>query len=496
MENLQRKINSRGYIIYKKHYSLRSLQRYRKDLKVKPFVNKKVTFSVPNIYPVFLENNDKLCVPVYYGLEKFGEPDKNFLKDGDKINLEFNGELRDLQKPVVKSFLDQLKEKRNVYGGIISIGCGQGKTVLSLYLISKIKRKTIIIVHKEFLLFQWRDRIKQFLPEAKIGIVQGKKVDIQNKDIVLVMLQSLAMKDYPLNLFKEFGFCITDECHHISSEVFSKALPKVCMKYMLGLSATPKRKDGLSKVFHWFLGPTIYQGKRDKKNVKIKVLEYNNDDENYSREELLGNDKLCSSRMINNVAYYDRRTSFIVKIIIDMYKDDNRCMLILSDRRKHLQSMYDKLVEIDKDISIGFYVGGMNQKRLDKSSKKRIILSTFSMSQEGLDIPTLNTVFFTTPKSDIVQSLGRILRKVHKDVLPTVWDIKDNFSLFAKQYLKRQRYYNKMDYEIYMYFVYDKGEDIDTLYKNSKNNCVHIEKKKRGRKKKDKIETTYAFIEG
>ena len=78
------------------------------------------------------------------------------------------------------------------------------------------------------------------------------------------------------------------------------------------------------------------------------------------------------------------------------------------------------IIDYGKNISIGFYVGGMNQKRLDESSEKRIILSTFSMSQEGLDIPTLNTVFFTTPKSDIVQSLGRILRKSHKNVTPTI----------------------------------------------------------------------------
>ena len=98
---------------------------------------------------------------------------------------------------------------------------------------------------------QWYDRITEFIPNAKIGKIQQNTIDIENKDIVLAMVQSLSMKEYNSNIFENFGLVIFDECHHLGAEVFSKAMPKVASKYMLGLSATPNRKDGLKRVFEW-----------------------------------------------------------------------------------------------------------------------------------------------------------------------------------------------------------------------------------------------------
>ena len=168
---------------------------------------------------------------------------------GLDIDIKFSSELRDKQKPVVKKFIKEAKEKG---GGIISVPCGFGKTVLSLYLISKLKKKTIVIVHKEFLMNQWEERIQYFLPDAKIGKLQGDVIKIKDCDIVLGMLQSISMRDYDLELFSDFGFVIYDECHHLGAEVFSKSLSKVTCKYTLGLSATPDRSDGLTKCLNGF----------------------------------------------------------------------------------------------------------------------------------------------------------------------------------------------------------------------------------------------------
>jgi superfamily II DNA or RNA helicase len=120
--------------------------------------------------------------------------------------------------------------------------------------------KTLVIVHKEFLLNQWIERIHQFLPTARVGKIQGSTVDVDNKDIVIGMLQSLSMKDYPADTFTSFGLMVIDEVHHISSEVFSCALFKVVTKYTMGLSATMNRKDGTTKVFKMFLGDVVYKG--------------------------------------------------------------------------------------------------------------------------------------------------------------------------------------------------------------------------------------------
>ena len=112
---------------------------------------------------------------------------------------------------------------------------------MALYLLSKISKKTIVIVHKEFLLNQWK-RIEEYLPDARVGIIQANKIDIKNKDIVIAMLQSISMKEYDIDeTFGNFGFTIVDECHHISAEVFCRSLPKINSMYSLGLSATPRK---------------------------------------------------------------------------------------------------------------------------------------------------------------------------------------------------------------------------------------------------------------
>ena len=128
----------------------------------------------------------------------------------------------------------------------------EGKTVIALNIISKLKTKTLVIVHKGFLVEQWIERIQQFLPKARIGKIQGQIIDIEDKDIVIGMLQSLSMKEYPQNMFKEFGLLIVDEVHHIAAEVFVRSLFKIITKNVLGLSATIQRKDGLSKYLKCF----------------------------------------------------------------------------------------------------------------------------------------------------------------------------------------------------------------------------------------------------
>ena len=113
------------------------------------------------------------------------------MEQGTDINIEFNGDLRPEQKPIEEIYLKNAEEKG---GGIISLKCGGGKTVLALHIISMLKKKTIVVVHKDFLMTQWRDRILEFLPDARIGKIQQDTVDIEDKDIVLSMVQSLSMK--------------------------------------------------------------------------------------------------------------------------------------------------------------------------------------------------------------------------------------------------------------------------------------------------------------
>ena len=462
-DKIYRILTKRGYSFLKDEIPVKQLEKIKQQLSVKPNVNTDYGPAPPS-FKIYLESQTKLYIPKHYALREFGEPQHIKLNTGETKNFNFVGELRDKQIPVVTAFMDSCDTTKPYTkasrGGIISVPCGFGKTVIALYLLSEMRKKTLVIVHKEFLVNQWKERIGQYLPDAKIGIIQGNNYDIDDCDIVIGMLQSISMKDYPESLFQDFGFCIVDECHHIAAEVFSRSLYKVNCQFMLGLSATPKRKDGLSKVFEWFLGPYVFidKTKREVRKVETTMVHYRHASPLYCREEMTGFGKTCIPRMITNVCNFTRRTYLIVGLVKYLLENAERCILVLSDRIEHLR-IINKLLRDGGETSVGFYIGGMKEAQLKASESCRVILGSYSMSSEGMDIPCLNTLILASPKSEIEQSIGRILRRPHETVVPSVYDIVDNFSIFRNQAMKRRSFYEKKEYSLFTSLV----DDLDNV---------------------------------
>lgn len=350
-------------------------------------------------------------------------------------------------------------------------------TVLGLYLASKIGLKTIVIVHKEFLMNQWIERIEQFLPDARVGKIQGSTIQKEGRDIVLAMLQSVSMLNYDKDVFKGFGMAIFDECHHLGAEVFSRSLMKINCPYTLGLSATPKRTDGLTKVFHWYLGPTVYQiKKREDKNVLVNIYKYYSEHPAYSKEVLNFMGKLNMAQMINNITSFTPRIQLVFDCI-QKHLAEGRKILVLSDRKNHLASIkeifenYAFSHEKDFPYTIGYYLGGMKQAELEKTEKDNVILGTFAMASEGFDCrEPLDTIILASPKTSIEQAVGRILRQDEKDrkFIPLVIDIVDCFSSFERQAQKRVKFYKSNEYKIEVYN--EKGESIENTYVKKKKN--------------------------
>lgn len=439
-------LNQRGYILRKACFPEEEINRIKEELTVSPILLQDYGLP-PEKFSVYRENTNKLYIPKFYGLNNFGKPMYDDTPMGKKIDVTFASKLRPNQLEPVKLCITAFEK---IGGGILSLPCGFGKTIIGIYLICHMKLKTLIIVHKEFLLNQWIERIKDFLPDAKIGIIQQDKFDT-DCDIAIGMLQSIAMKSYAPDAFNSFGFTIIDECHRISSKVYSRALQKVNCKYILGLSATPNRKDGLSKVLEWYSGPLIYEAKREL-TVIPKVIRYKiiHESDVYSKIEELKNKKPNMSKMINNICYFMFRTKLISSLIDDIFKSDpERNILVLTDRIKQLNDIETLLKKNGYvDENIGYYIGGTKQIKLDLAAKKRIILATYSMANEGLDIPSLNTLIMASPKSDIVQALGRIMRKQTPTHVPTIYDFIDDFSVFSTQAIKRLKEYRKKSYDI------------------------------------------------
>jgi len=468
-------LSKRGYSVLKEELTSQEISQIRKDLTVKPFVNTSYgTTPVP--FPVYCESKRKLYLPRYYALKKYGEAKNQTIEPGEKVTLEFPHSLKPKQEPIAKAFLDAAQTQG---GGIISVPCGYGKTVIGLYLAAKLGVKTLVIVHKEFLVNQWKERIQQFLPYARIGKIQGSKIFVDGYDIVIGMLQSISMKEYPEEVFNSFGFVIYDECHHLGAETFSRALLKTGCQYTLGLSATPQRADGLTKVFQWYLGDIVFKiNKRDEEDVQVECIKYvppGNPDEplsGYNKIILNYNKKPNGAKMINNICEFLPRTKLIISRVHECLKE-GRKILILSDRRDHLKTI-KQLLDSETEYTSGFYLGGMKEKDLEETEGKNVILGTFMMASEGFDCRyPLDTIVLASPKSNIEQAVGRILRQEAKDrvFVPLIIDIFDEFSTFAGQCFKRVKFYNKNNYNIEIYDT-EFNQLPNTYCKSKKKKCA------------------------
>jgi len=320
-------------------------------------------------------------------------------------------------------------------------------TVLSLKLCSILERKTLILVHKEFLMNQWIERIAEFMPTARVGKIQGPKFEIDEKDIVIGMIQSLYDRAFPPNAFASFGLTIVDEVHRIASEEFSKTLFKTITNCMLGISATVDRKDGLTNVLHMFIGPKIYtEERKDEDVIEVRAIEYVNSDQEYNEVayDYMGN--VAHTTMISKISNFPPRCNYIVRLLRDLIRENpEKQIMVLSQIRGLLTVIHEQLVGSGFD-DVGFYVGGMKQKDLQATEEKQIVLATYAMAAEALDIKTLNTLVMVSPKTDIIQSVGRILRTRGSGKL--IVDIIDTHDVFQNQWKKRRAYYKKCGYGI------------------------------------------------
>jgi superfamily II DNA or RNA helicase len=227
---------------------------------------------------------------------------------------------------------------------------------------------------------------------------------------------------------------------------------------MLGLSATPERSDGLTKVFTWALGPITYQIKHREADESVKAItyRYTANDPVYSKPPFNYRGEIIRARLLNQIADYKPRTQYLVSKLVPLV-EEGRKILILSDRREHLAD-FEKMLRKSDVLDIGYYVGGMKQEDLDKSDKRAVILGTFAMASEAMNIPALNTILLATPKSNIEQSVGRILRekKEARKFAPLILDVLDaeHYGCIG-QYNRRSKYYKACGYKVY---VMDIGE--------------------------------------
>jgi superfamily II DNA or RNA helicase len=452
-------LTTKGYSILKTSLNAAETAAMQKALTVTPQVPPSYAGTV-SPFKVYMESPTRWYLPRSWAARTYGPPEGDAIPEGDDLpaELTFGGEARPHQIAAMADFA----AAGNC--GIICLPCGYGKTFTAIKIALTLRKRFLIVVHKEFLMNQWSGELKALVPGIRIGRIQGERCEIgEGFDCAIAMIQTICSRSYPTGMFSGFGLAIFDEAHHLAAEHFSQTLQRIQCKAMLGLTATPARTDGLTKVFEWFLGPICYQIRsRDAdKSVEVEVMRFSAADAEYADPPLDWKGDIVRARLINQIADFGPRTVALLDWMSErLHEEPDRQLLVLSDRREHLAA-FEAGFKTRGFTSVGYYVGQMKQKDLEVSAGKRIILATFAMAAEGFNVPTLNTVLLATPKSAVEQAVGRVLRQrpEERKVAPLICDVVDSvFPECNGQWRKRAKLYKSCGYRVKWYC--EAGEEI------------------------------------
>jgi superfamily II DNA or RNA helicase len=412
------------------------------------------------------EDSGIVTLPRRYAYERLPKKLLQEVEDktspGTPVDIVFNEEkqssrpdLKKRQDGLIGTILEEMKKMKTPFqGGIGCAPCGTGKTVVSTKLMSIFNTTTVVLVHKEFLMNQWKERIIEFtnVKEEEIGYVKQKKCDFEGKKVVIAMIQSLMDPDkYPKEFFEWGGLLISDEVHRMSAPCFQSVIPLFPARVRIGLSATPRRADGLQPVFEWHIGGVLARIKGNELTPKIYQIPF---DIWFPENTYLWRDKetgkikkMFLAKLTNLLVESAPRNVWFMKEMLRAAKAGRQVML-LSDRREHLELLKRSIEAKEPSVTVGLYVGGMKKKDRERSESCDIILGTFQMCREGLDIARVDTLFLSCPKSDVEQIVGRALRYHEDKKDPIIVDLVDSIPACLDFARKRLRQYKKLGYTV------------------------------------------------
>lgn len=420
-------------------------------------------FNKPGEYKeikFYEDYRDFIRVPRFYAALHLSEKklDESLLECKINPQLRFGGSLFDTTaRPQITAFHAIDKHVKQHHGGMVVMAPGSGKTNLFIAVALHFGLKVIVLVHTDFLLSQWKKRIEDFVISSgtpvKIGLIQQDVCESVGCDFVLASIQSLHSRDYPSETLR-CGLMVVDEVHHIAAATFSKVLGKVKHYYSMGLTATPKRGDHLEHMIEHLVGACCFKmevPKNDK--VQVNMITYSLGQQ---REIKYKNGTTGLSSMVTNLTKDALRNKLLADIIKLLYmKFPTRKGLLLSARVDHLKQIYRRLDPSMCAIITGNVHTEMTKKERALAKKQReelkftkfITLSTFKMFSEAVDFDG-DFVVLATPKVNIEQSTGRILRGRDLTHSPVIFDVVDPFSSFDVWRWSRFNFYKKRGYEI------------------------------------------------
>ena len=418
-------------------------------------------FSTVNI-PRFIfcgeEHDDKLVLP----RGTLHDIDKLVSKAGGKVeiidrrptpatpDLSFIGTLTAIQNAAVDAMLEHEE-------GVLVAPPGAGKTVMACAAIVRRRTPTLILVHRKQLLDQWSDRLQKFLGLSKNEIHVLGKARYPDAPVALGMFPTLARSEFPEALLAKYGHIVIDECHHVPAASFEAAMKRCAARYILGLTATPNRKDGLQKILFLQCGPIRHRIDLDHSEEQSRTV--------FVREFSLRlpaeKDRLPIHQIWEHLIQSGERNRAIASDVSSALKEQRFCAL-LSDRKEHLNALESLLREKWPEESVYRIDGSTNQKLRTailgnlraRAAEERpfVLLATASLLGEGFDMPELDTLFLTMPisfKGRLIQYAGRLHRFSEKKKSVRIYDyVEPDHPLTAQMYRKRTTAYREMGYSI------------------------------------------------
>jgi len=363
-------------------------------------------------------------------------------RTSNPIDFHFSGRLKPFQQKAVMAMMSK-------DFGTLSAPTGSGKTVMALYIMAKRKQPCLIVVHTRDLAIQWMERIEKFLGISKdlVGFIGGGKINMGDK-MTVALVQTLYKCAEEIS--KKVGFLVVDECHRCPSRTFTEAVIAFDSKYMLGLSATPFRRDNLSRLIFWHLGDVHFR-------IDQKQLVRTGDV--LAAEVIVRETKFKPyydpvnefPKMMSELTLDDERNRLIVSDIAKEAEQNDGVCLVLSDRKKHcetLQSMLRYKYKIPAGLLTGDLSAGDRRDVLDRldQGEIRVLIATGQLIGEGFDRSDLSPLFLVTPikfSGRVLQYLGRVLRPAPGKKKARVYDYVDvHVEVLKAMARARQRTYS------------------------------------------------------
>jgi len=348
---------------------------------------------------------------------------------------------------------------------IAKASTGFGKTYIGATLAAKLGYKTLVVVTKEDLLGekQWRGAFKKFagLKDSDIGIIRQGKCEVSDKIVCLALVHSLAKDKYPKWIHDDFGFVIFDEVHRMGAATFSTVCGMFNSKLRYGLSAGASGKKGMMRVdlkdfiFESHIGPVSVIAEFIPESPKVLVIStpwkipmVSNGDAENPKIIPLPHEAGKVGHILVSLSKSSLRNQMVVELALKAWQR-GRFVVVCSDlaRDKHLDRLYGMAKAAGvPESDMGFYVGGMKEADREAAKKKHLVWATYGMVGEGTDVPWWDTMILGTPRANVKQAIGRVLREHPGKLRPMIVDLVDQESYVFSGYFKsRLALYNSSE---------------------------------------------------